>query len=52
MKPSEIAIRAARLRYRKNVGLYASWRYAQTRGCPLGLYRLACQLEVLAMAGL
>lgn len=51
MSHAEIAVQAARLRYRKNVGFFASWRYAQTRGCPLYLYRLACQLQALECAG-
>ena len=44
---AEIAIKAASLRYGKNIGRFASWRYAQTRGCPLRLYTLACQLAAL-----
>lgn len=47
-----IAIRAAQLRYRKNIGAYASRVYATARGCPLRLYVIACQCEALAQAGL
>jgi hypothetical protein len=46
-----IAIAAAHLRYRKNIGRYAAWQYAKARGCPMGVYRLACQLTVLQDAG-
>ena len=46
-----IAIRAADLRYRKNIGRHAAWQYAKARGCPMGVYRLACQLTVLQDAG-
>ena len=46
-----IAIAAAHLRYHKNIGRYAAWQYAKTRGCPMGIYRLACQLTVLEDAG-
>ena len=42
-----IAVKAASLRYQRNVGRFASWRYAETRGCPLRLYTLACQLAAL-----
>ena len=42
-----IAIRAAQLRYRRNVGAYASRVYAVSRGVPLRLYVIACQCEVL-----
>lgn len=44
---AEIAVKAATLRYQRNVGAYASRRYAETRGCPLRLYTLACQLAAL-----
>ena len=37
------AIKAAK--HRKAWGRYASIRYALNKGVPLGLYRLACQLE-------
>ena len=46
-----IAIAAAHLRYRKNIGRFAAWQYAKSRGCPMGVYRLACQLTVLQDAG-
>ena len=46
-----IAIAAAHLRYHKNIGRYAAWQYAKSRGCPMGVYRLACQLTVLQDAG-
>ena len=47
----QVAIRAAHLRYHKNIGRYAAWQYAKARGCPMGIYRLACQLTVLQDAG-
>jgi hypothetical protein len=47
----QVAIRAAHLRYRKNIGRHAAWQYAKSRGCPMGIYRLACQLTVLQDAG-
>jgi len=40
---AQIAIKAAK--HRKSWGGYASRVYAMKRGVPLGLYRLACQLE-------
>ena len=40
---AQIAIRAAKMR--RSVGRYAAKRYAVKRGVPMGLYRLACQLE-------
>ena len=40
---ASIAIHAAKSR--KSWGSYASRVYALKRGVPLGLYRLACQLE-------
>jgi hypothetical protein len=40
---AQVAIRAAK--HRKAWGRYASIRYAINKGVPLGLYRLACQLE-------
>jgi len=40
---AQVAIRAAK--HRKVWGRYASIRYALNKGVPLGLYRLACQLE-------
>ena len=46
-----IAIHAAHLRYHKNIGRHAAWQYAKARGCPMGVYRLACQLTVLQDAG-
>lgn len=46
-----LAVRAAHLRYAKNVGRFASWRFAQKRGCPLRIYTLACQLHALTSAG-
>jgi hypothetical protein len=46
-----IAIRAAHLRYRKDIGRHAAWQYAKARGCPMGVFRLACQLTVLHDAG-
>ena len=54
MKPNQqvaIAIRAAHLRYHKNIGRHAAWQYAKSRGCPMGIWRLACQLTVLQDAG-
>ena len=47
----QVAIRAAHLRYHKNIGRHAAWQYAKARGCPMGVYRLACQLTVLQDAG-
>lgn len=38
-----VAIRAAL--HRKAWGRVASWRYAEKRGCPRGLYVLACILH-------
>lgn len=38
-----IAIKAARMR--KQVGRWASMKFAINNACPLSLYRLACQLE-------
>lgn len=46
-----ISVKAATLRYRRNVGPYASRVYATSRGCPLRLYTLACQLAALDKAG-
>jgi hypothetical protein len=40
---AQVAIKAAK--NRKVWGRYASIRYAINKGVPLGLYRLACQLE-------
>lgn len=48
---AQIAVRAATLRYRRNVGRFASWRYAESRGCQLRLYTLACQLAALEFYG-
>ena len=48
---AEIAVKAATLRYRNNIGRFASWRYAEARGCPLRLYTLACQLAALQRFG-
>ena len=47
-----IAVQAAQFRYGRNIGHYASWRFAEKQGCPQALYRLACQLEVMKRAGL
>ena len=54
-----IAVKAASLRYGRNVGPYASRVFAVRRmtalGCPAGaslrLYTLACQLAALEAAG-
>ena len=42
---ANIAIQAARLRRYKHIGRFASRRYAELRGVPFSLVRLACQLE-------
>ena len=38
-----IAIKVAKMR--KQVGRWASMKFALNNACPLSLYRLACQLE-------
>jgi hypothetical protein len=43
------AIKAAK--NRKSWGLFGARRYCEKRGVPLGLYRLACQLEAAQKAG-
>lgn len=43
------AIRAAK--NRKSWGSFMARAYCLKRGVPLGLYRLACQLEVATQAG-
>lgn len=40
------AIRAAK--HRKSWGAFAARRYCERRGVPMGLYRLACQLEAVS----
>ena len=47
-----VAVQAAMLRYGKNIGRFASWRFAEKHGVPYSLYRLACQCEALHRAGL
>ena len=47
-----VAVQAAMLRYGKNIGRHASWRFAERQGVPYSLYRLACQCEWLKRAGL
>lgn len=42
------AIRAAK--HRNRWGTYAARVYCIKRGVPLGLYRLACQLEAMSKA--
>lgn len=42
-REAALAIRAAQ--HRHQWGRYAARRFCETRGVPLGLYRLACQLE-------
>ena len=48
-----IAIRAATLRYRNNIGAYSSRRYAEARlpASQMRLYFLACQLAALEFFG-
>lgn len=44
-----IAIYAAE--HRRKWGRWAAYMYCVRRGVPLGLYRLACQLEAAQKAG-
>lgn len=45
---AQIAIHAAK--HKHIWGAFAARRYAQRHGCPLSLYRLACQLEAASNA--